>query len=660
MTADHFKKLFDPIEIGNISLRNRIVMAPMSTNFGTPLKPGFVSEKHESYYTERAKGECGLIIIESTNVNPSSSTRKLGLSLHGDQFVPGLGKLVGLIKEHGAKCAVQLNHSGRIGPMSLDPLEQPNKRSILQPPYFAVSPLAHPVTGLIPKQLNRKQMEEIMGYFIKAVERAKTAGFDAVELNGAHGYLLNEFVSSRTNQRTDEYGGNLKSRCKFPIELVRRIKETVGDSIILSYRISIVDGGLTWQEAVSFAQALQENGVEVLHISAGTNETLSTMNKVIPPMSFPKAGLVAYTERLKKEVNIPVIVVQRIATPDLAAEIIDKGLADLVAIGRPLIADPYWPMKAREGRQSEIRKCIYCNQGCIENIIKGKNIGCLQNPTVENETKCGLNNGRKINDKKQKKALVIGGGIAGMEAAYILSLKGYHVELIEKDNQLGGIARLASVLDKKAEFSSVIDYLKIQLLKMKVKIKLNNCPDENTIQQNNFDQVVIATGAVPVIPSLSLSGKKCRVVTARDALRSPNCLGDEIKIIGGNSVGIETAEYLCMLNKKITIIEMADDIVRDLGPLNRSDVVERINRLPINILTSHRLKEVNDTGLIVSYNGKDEKFQLPDAIVFSIGSTPSPLQIKGKCLNVHYVGDCKKIGNAMDAIHDAFNTTSKL
>jgi 2,4-dienoyl-CoA reductase-like NADH-dependent reductase (Old Yellow Enzyme family) len=385
MRTGTFEKLFDPIKIGNMSLGNRIVMAPMSTNLGNPLNPGFVSEKHKFYYTARAKGGVGLIIIEATNVNPSSSARKFGLSLHGDEFISSLEKLVELIKEHGAKCAIQLNHSGRIGPMKVDSLGRADTSSIIKTPYFAVSPLAHPVTGLIPKQLSLKQLKEIMEYFVKAVKRAKTAGFDAVELHGAHGYLLNEFVSPYTNQRTDKYGGNFKRRCRFPIELLQRIKDSVGDDIALSYRISAVDGGLLWPEVVSFTQALQSNGVQVIHVSAGTNETLSTMNKVIPPKSYPKARLVAYTEKLKQEIKVPIIVVQRITTPELANEIIDKGLADLVAIGRPLIADPCWPRKAREGRQNEIRKCIYCNQGCIENIIKEKSIECMQNPVAGSE-----------------------------------------------------------------------------------------------------------------------------------------------------------------------------------------------------------------------------------------------------------------------------------
>jgi pyruvate/2-oxoglutarate dehydrogenase complex dihydrolipoamide dehydrogenase (E3) component len=313
------------------------------------------------------------------------------------------------------------------------------------------------------------------------------------------------------------------------------------------------------------------------------------------------------------------------------------------------------------GRQDEIRKCIYCNQGCIENIIKEKSIGCLQNPEVGSEIEYDLENNRKMSRKKGKKAVVIGGGVAGMEAAYILSLKGYDVELIEKENQLGGNARIASLLHRKKEFGSLIDYFMTQLFKMKVSIKLNSCPDPGIFEKNDIDQVLVATGSLPLMPKVFNSEKKCRVVTATSALQDPHCLSDDIVIIGGNSVGIETAEYLCGLGKKVTIMEMAGDILRDLGPLNRTELIERIKDLQINVLTNHRLIEVNDSGLSVSNNGKAETYHLPGDIVVAMGVSPYPLSIKHKLQkNVHYVGDCKRIGNAMDAIHDAFQTACQL
>lgn len=401
MTSGHFKELFNPIKIGNMLLRNRVAMAPMSTNFGTPQNPGAVTEKHKNYYTNRAIGGVGLIVIEATNVNPSSNARKYSLSLHADKFVAEFGALVKSIKKYGAKCAIQLSHSGRIGPLKVDSSGKIDKKAALKFPSYAVSPLVHPVTGLIPEQLSRKQLNDIIGYFVDAVKRARMAGFDAVELHGAHGYLLNEFVSPHTNQRTDEYGGCFDNRCRFPIELVRRVKSAVGDDIVLSYRLSVVDGGISWQEVVLFAQKLQKHGVQILHVSAGINETIATMEKVIPPKSYPKARLAAYSEKLKKATEIPVMVAQRIETPELANEIISKGQADLVALGRPLISDPCWVDKARRGRQEDIQSCIYCNQVCIASIIREKSLNCINNPGAGSGKGVCLSNGAKLAVEKE-------------------------------------------------------------------------------------------------------------------------------------------------------------------------------------------------------------------------------------------------------------------
>ena len=382
MTKGRYKFLFNPITIGNMRLSNRVAMAPMSTNFGNPEYPGLASERHKNYYAARAKGGVGLIIVEATNVNPLSSARKFGLSLHSDESVDSLRKLVKSIKKHGTRCAIQLNHSGRIGPLKVDSSGDIDEKTISNFSPLAVSRLPHPVTGMLTKQLSRKQLNDIIRYFVAAVKRARTAGFDAIEIHGAHGYLLNEFVSPCTNQRTDEYGGCLENRCRFPIELVQRIKDGVGDDIVLSYRLSVIDGGISWPEIVLFVQKLQQNGVQLLHVSAGTNETFATMEKVIPTKSYPKARLASYSEKLKKVTDVPVMVAQRIATPRLADEIIRKGQADLVALGRPLITDPCWADKARMGRQDAIRRCIYCNQGCIGNIIREKSLSCMQNPDV--------------------------------------------------------------------------------------------------------------------------------------------------------------------------------------------------------------------------------------------------------------------------------------
>ena len=658
--ANYFPDLFKPMDIGALHLRNRIVMPPMSTNFGDPQNPGSVTQRHKNYYAERAKGGVGLIIIESTNVNPASSSRKFGLSLHDDKFIPSLKTLVGRIKEHGAACAIQLNHSGRIGPMKIDCAGIPDERAVTIEKYYAASPLPHPMTGQIAHQFTVKQLKEIAGYFGAAAQRAERAGFDAVELHGAHGYLLNEFLSPHTNKRTDRYGGDFKRRCRFPIEVVKNVRDAVSGSLILSYRMSIVEfikSGLKLEDSILFAQILKENGVDVIHISAGLNETPSTINKVIPPMSHKEGALLPYVEKIKKKIDLPLIAVQRINTPDLANDIVKRKVADLVATGRALIADPYWPIKAQSGKIKQITRCIACNQGCIEYIVMERPLKCLTNPVVGREGNLTSGYRKGKNTKSCEKCLVIGGGVAGLKAAHVLASKGNYVKLVEKSDALGGNALLASILKGKKEFQWVVNDLIEQLDKFKIKVELNKNIKNIKNANNFFDRIIIATGSTPILPKINFSTNKCLVITAKNALISPEKLPNNVVVVGGNSVGLETAMHLCHLNKKVTIIEMSDKICRDLGPLNRVDILERVEDLPINIILENKIIEVNDAGIIALKNDNKIKHMLPDAVVIAMGARPAQIYVTGDSKNVYYIGDCKKIGNALDAIHDAFNTT---
>ena len=653
-----FPSLFQPIQIGRMKLRNRIVMPPMSTNFADPKSPGFVSERHKSYYGERAKGGTALIIVESTNVNPSRGFRRFGLALHADQFIHGFKELTESIHQWGARCAVQLNHSGRVGYMQVDSEGTLGKKSLKPDQYFAASPLPHPMTGMVPRELSRNQLEKIAQYFAEAAKRAKKAGFDAIEFHGAHGYLLSEFLSPYTNKRRDQFGGDIEGRSRFPLLVVNRVKEAVGDDIALSYRMSAVEfvkDGLEINDSIFFAKKLEEAGVQIIHVSGGLNETPSAMNQVIPPMSFPRGRLVPYAEEIKKEVKIPVIVVQRINTPELADDIIRRGKADLVATGRALIADPHWPLKAQEGRLDEIRKCIACNQGCMEQIVMENSLTCLHNPEVGYENVYQF----EEKEKKGKKVLVIGGGLAGMEASYVLAKRGCDVRLIENEDRLGGTARVASMIDEKKEFSGVLEYLENQLKKLNVQIKLKEPLDIRQVKESHFDEIVVATGSTPIVPKMTFS-KKNVARFAKDVLKNPEGVGENIVILGGGSVGIEVAEYLHHLGKGVTVIEMLDKICADLGPLNRVNVLERINNLPIKILLKTKVLELNDEGIMIARDGREEKMKLPDTVVIAMGARPNPLSAKDIESPVHYVGDCQKVGNAMDAIHGAFQIAVKI
>ncbi len=647
MKHPRFPHLFEPIRIGSVELKNRIVMPPMSTNFGDPERPGAVSDRHQHYYVERARGGTGLIFLESTNVNPKAASRKYGLALHDDRFIPGLRALVQKIKLFGAACGVQLNHGGRIGPMKVN-FDGTFSESVRGGPVDAVSSLPHPRTGILTRELSAEQLQEICDYFGDAAVRARKAGFDCVEIHGAHGYLLNEFLSPHTNKRKDRFGGDREGRSRFPLQVVMRVRDALGPGVLLSYRISAVEfvkDGLDLEEVISFARRLESEGVQILHVSAGLNDTLSAMNRVIPPMSYPRGTLVQYARKIKAILRIPVIVVQRINTPDLAEQILSERGADLIATGRALIADPHWPVKAQEGRVDEIRRCVACNQGCMEKVVMEESLSCLHNPQVGQE-------GMVSPVPVKKNIAVLGGGVAGMEAAYILATRGHEVTLIEKKDRLGGSAALGSFLKHKTEFHGVVEFLESQLKKLRVQVVFN----QEGIQKDYAGEIVVATGAIPRLPAMNLDVRAYQLLSAEEVIRGEGKdLGKCIIVLGGGSVGIEVAEYLKSLGKEVTVIEMFDRTCRDLGPLNRVRLLENIEGSGIEILLETKVLGLDENGIRISRNGKEETLPCPDTVVIAMGARPTArLEDEIEGARIHYIGDCRKVGNAMDAIHDAF------
>ena len=587
-----------------------------------------------------------MILIEATSVNPKAVSREYGLALHDERFIPGLQGLVQQVKGFGAACGIQLNHGGRIGPMKVN-FDGSFSESGREGPAYAASALPHPRTGILTREMTEEQLNEISDYFRSAAARARQAGFDCVEIHGGHGYLLNEFLSPYTNKRKDRFGGDLEGRSRFPLQVVRSVKDALGSEVVLSYRISaveFVEGGLDLADVISFAKRLESQGVQIIHLSAGLNETLSAMNRVIPPMSYPRGTLVQYTRIIKENVRIPVIAVQRINTPELAEQIVAEKGADLVATGRALIADPHWPMKAREGRTDEIRRCIACNQGCMERVVMEQSLSCLYNPEVGEE---GIAHPLPA---KKKRVAVLGGGVAGMEAAYVLATRGHEVALMEKKDRLGGSARLGSIPEPKREFRGVVEFLETQLQKLGVRIAFN----QEGLKQDQFDDIVVAIGANPRLPTQK-KVMRYRVLLAGDVLqRQGKDLGDSIIVLGGGSVGIETAEYLRMLGKEVTVIEMLDRICGDLGPLNRVNLVERISGSGIKIFLNTSVLELTEEGIRVLKEGKEHVLDPPDSVVIAMGARASARQPAGVEGQVHYIGDCRKPGNAMDAIHGAF------
>jgi NADPH-dependent 2,4-dienoyl-CoA reductase/sulfur reductase-like enzyme len=438
------------------------------------------------------------------------------------------------------------------------------------------------------------------------------------------------------------------------LEVVRRVKDALGSEVLLSYRISAVEfvkGGLDPEEVLLFAKKLESEGVQILHVSAGVNATLSGMNRVIPPMSYPRGTLVHYARRMKEALHVPVIAVQRINTPELAEQILGEGAADLIATGRALIADPCWPVKAQEGRCDEIRRCIACNQGCMEKVVMEERLSCLYNPKV------GQEGAPRPVCVKKKRIAVLGGGVAGMEAASVLALRGHEVTLFEKKDRLGGSAALGSVPTHKMEFRGVLEFLERQLKKLNVSIVLNKA----RIEGDHVDEIVVATGAIPRFPMMKCGDIPYKILLAGEVLeREGRGLGDRVVVLGGGSVGIEVAEYLMHQGKKVTVIEMLDRVCGDLGPLNRAHLLERIEGSGIRISVGTKVLEVNEKGILISRAGGEELLPPPDTLIIAMGATAVRPSFDAGTTPVHYIGDCWKVGNAMDAVHDAYELANTL
>ncbi len=477
-----YPHLFQEGSIGKVRIKNRIVMPPMGTNFtGTD---GMVCDRNIRYYRERARGGTGLIIVEAVYIHQSAKHRVYGIGASDDKFIPGLRRLAETIKEHGAVPAVQLIHNGRL--MS-------SKSSGV--PVVAPSAITHRLTGEVPREMTLDEINLMIESFGAAAARVVEAGFQVVEVHGAHGYLLQQFLSPYSNRRQDQYGGSFENRARFPLEVVRSVRKRVAGMAPVTYRLSATEfmpGGLTVEDMSNFAEILEAEGINGLHVSVGMNETDYSIGQVVQPIYYAPGHLAKYARAIKTRVRIPVIAVGRINGPEIAEDILARGDADFVATGRALFADPQWPRKAMEGRTEDIRKCVACNMGCIGRLMQQHDVRCTQNPWVAMEFEAGI----PPADVK-KRVLVLGGGPAGLEAARVAAARGHKVTLFEKEAQLGGQMRIASVPPGKAELSEVVRARVHDLEKLGVEVKCGVEITPDAIAAAKPDVVIEAIGAQP-------------------------------------------------------------------------------------------------------------------------------------------------------------------
>ena len=635
-------KILEPFQLGQMELKNRIVLAPMVRNYG---RDGYVTEQAKVNYEEIAKGGTGLLIVEATTVDTATSTVWKGqLAIDDDKYLPDLKELVEAIHRHGAKAIPQIMHAGVHTRRDL--IRGQALSSCPKPAPDAIQPLVR--SKAPPKVMTLGDIKYIEEKFAQAAERARRAGFDGIEISGGHSYLFDQFMSPAWNDRQDEYGGELKNRARLLLETIEAIRKEVGSDYPIVIRFNSeetgIPGGSTFDDAKELALMLQDAGVDALNVSV----TGAIRNYYAGP-----AYLEHFAGEIKKLVKIPVINAGGI-DPEIGERMLRDNKADLIAFARPLFADPELPNKLASGRADEIRPCIMCLycQDC--NFYKAIPGGCAVNAAAGREKEYKI-----TSTWKTKKVVIVGGGPAGMEAARVAALKGHDVVLYEKEPVLGGLLNLASLPPSKYKIEEFKNYLINQMDKRGVKVVTGREVNLSLLQEINPDVVIVATGSVSIFPKIPDINRD-NAVTFADVLTGKAKVGDKVVIIGGSGSGCETADFLAKKGKKVTIVEMLDAILKETMPSrNRDWLLIELTKDKVEIMTDTRAQEVTGQGLVVTTKDGSRQVLGADTIVLAAGSSPDDRlyqEIRDKFPEVYSVGDCVKCGLVIDAVWPAYET----
>lgn len=637
---NNFSHLFEPIQIGKTTVKNRIFMPPLSTNLADK---GYVTDALVEHYSNRARGGVGLIVTEVTTVEPTYTYLPGDMSIYDDSYIPGWKKLVDAVHKYDTKILSQLFHPAYMA------FPVPGTPQLIAPsnvgPYYAKS---------APRAVTVEELHVLVRQFGEAALRFKKAGGDGVEIQCAHAHgLLGGFLTPLYNKRTDEYGGDINGRLRLTLEVIREVRKQCGDDFIIDVRISgdeYSEGGLTLNDMIYVSKQLEKEGVDFLHVSGGN--TIKRGSSMPAPGTSPAPHAHA-SEEIRKHVHIPVATVARINEPWVAEELIADGKADICMIGRANLCDSEFANKAREGRTDDIRPCIGCGR-CLTGIMFGKPIACTVNPSVET-------NDIDEADVK-KKVLVIGGGPAGMEAAYVAKKRGHEVVLCEKENELGGLLRLAAVPISKQELCKVIKFMARRLNNEGIDVR-TGCEVTPQMLEDEFKdyEIICSTGAKP--KEIEVFKQFKQTMTADDILSGRKFPGRKIVILGGGSVGCETADYLAPLvndlfpaNRDVTVIEMTGSLMTGDGGAAKSRLTQRLMSKGVKLLLNAQVKKVDESTITYEQDGEEHTIKDADTLVFAVGYTPTKVEYE----NAHYIGDCDKVGNLKDAISGAYQLARSL
>ena len=668
-----YTHIFEPLDLGFTTLKNRIIMGSMHTGLEEK-KNGL--EKIAAYYAERAKGGVGLIVSGGIAPNVQGWTAPFSARMSTKKHAKHHKVITDAVHKEGGKICMQILHAGRYG---------------YHPFAVAPSAIKSPITPFKPFKLKQSGIKRTIRDFVNSATLAKVAGYDGVEIMGSEGYLINQFISAKTNKRTDNYGGSYENRMRLPIALVKQTREAVGSDFIIIYRLSMLDlveKGSTWQEVVALGKEIEKAGATIINTGIGWHEaripTIAT--------SVPRAAFTWVTKKMKAELSIPLVTSNRINMPETAEQVLAEGHADLISMARPFLADPEWVNKAEADKTDEINTCIGCNQACLDHVFEQKVASCLVNPRACHETELNY-----LPTDIKKKIAVVGAGPAGLAASTIAAQRGHEVTLFDADKEIGGQFNMAKQIPGKEEFYETIRYFNKQIELHQVALKLNTRVTAEVLKNGNFDEVIIATGIRPRTPNIE-GIEHPKVLNYIDVLKLKKPVGKRVAVIGAGGIGFDVSEYLAHegestalnidawlkewgIDKTMTARSGIEGVTAEVHPSPRELFMFKrskgkfggnlgkttgwihrstLKKKKVQFINNVQYTKIDDDGL--HYVQNEEQKLLPvDNVVICAGQVPlnalvAPLEADG--IKVHVVGGAS-VAAELDAKR-AINQASRL